>query len=188
MLVHLITSLVVTAIVLLMVWAIYKTRSKRMPGGMYPLVAAISIIAYGIYTEYSWESRTLSQMPESIRVVHEISRPSVFSPWAYLIPRTSQLSLIDSAALRTNEKQPGLIMTDLLIMQRLYPTVRLPMMIDCQKNARADLQADQRFTEGGLPEGVEWVSLKPDHVLLKAACEPDTDPPLDVTQLTVSGA
>lgn len=175
MLVHLIASVLITAIVLVMVWAVYRTRSRRMPGGMYPLVAALCLIGYGIYTEYTWESRTLAQMPASIRVVHEISRPSVFSPWAYLIPRTTQLSLVDTAALKTNKRQPGMVMTDMLIMQRLYPTVRLPMMIDCEKQARADLHGEQRFTRDGLPQGARWIPLEADHPLLRVVCE--TAPP-----------
>ena len=170
MLVHLIASVLVTAIALLLVWAVYRTISRPMPGALYPLIGGACLIGYGIYTEYSWESRTLDQLPESMQVVHRISRPSVFSPWAYLVPRTTQLSLIDSAALRTNDRLPGMVMTDLLIMQRLYPTARVAMMLDCTRHARADLLAEQAFAADGRPLDVDWISLRPDHPLLETAC------------------
>lgn len=170
MIVHLISTLALAAISVLFAWAVFRTLKRPMPRALIPALAAISAIAYGIYSEYTWESRTLAQMPESIEVVHRFQGASVFSPWAYVVPRTDRLSVVDVQASRRHPALPQMIMIDLLFLQRFNPVIRARQLIDCQEFRRADLKAEQAFDEQGLPVDVIWDPLGQDHQLIDVVC------------------
>jgi len=170
MIVHLISTLALAAISVLFAWAVFRTIKRPMPRALIPALAAISAIVYGIYSEYTWEDRTLGQMPESVQVVHRFQGASMFSPWAYVIPRTDRLSVVDMQVTRRNSSLPQMAMIDLLFLQRFNPVIRARQLIDCQEYRRADLKADQEFDEQGLPADVQWDSLDQNHPLIDVVC------------------
>ena len=170
MIVHLITAFAVTAIVIILTWAVYRTLKKPMPRSLIPIMIGGTVIAYGIYSEYTWESRTLEQMPASVEVVNTFSGKSVFSPWAYMIPRTDRLSLVDTNAMLRNPQYPDYVMLDLLLMQRFSPVMQVRQLVDCRKSQRADLTSDPVFDSEGLPENLQWEALPQDHRLVEVAC------------------
>ncbi|ASJ73066.1 hypothetical protein [Granulosicoccus antarcticus] len=170
MLVNLISAIAVSAIVFLLVWAYFRTVKKPMPRALLPILIGGTAISYGIYSEYSWESRTLQQMPASVEVVSTFEGRSVFSPWAYLIPRTDRMSLVDTNTIRRNPEHPDYLILDLLLMQRFSPVMQVRQLVDCQRSQRADLTNDPVFDSEGLPTDLQWETLPEDHRLLEVAC------------------
>lgn len=170
MIVHLISTLALAGLSVLFAWAVFRTIKRPMPRALIPALAAISAIVYGIYSEYTWEGRTLAQMPESVQVVHRFQGASIFSPWAYVISRTDRLSVVDTQVTRRNPSLPQLAMIELLFLQRFNPVIRARQLIDCQEYRRADLTADQDFDEQGLPVDVQWDSLDQNHPLIDVVC------------------
>ncbi|MFK8084114.1 MAG: hypothetical protein AB8B97_27840 [Granulosicoccus sp.] len=170
MIVQLITAIVLAAMCVLFVWAGFRTFKRPMPRSMIPAIAAISAISYGIYSEYTWEGRTLAQMPDTIEVIHQFQGTSAFSPWSYLIPRTDRLSVVDTQTILRNPDLPDLAMIDLLLLQRFSPVVRARQLVDCSSNRRADLTMDQEFDDQGLPLGVQWDPLDDGHALINVVC------------------
>lgn len=171
MIVHLISTFALAALAVLFAWAVFRTLKRPMPRALIPALAALSAIGYGIYSEYTWESRTLAQLPDSIEVVHRLQGTSAFSPWAYIVPRTDKLSVVDTQAALRRPELPHLVIVDLLILQRFNPVIRARQLIDCQQLRRADLKTDQAFDEQGLPMDVQWDSLDNDHPLLGVVCK-----------------
>lgn len=170
MIVHFITAIAVTVVVILFTWALFHTLKKPMPRFLIPMLVGVTIIGYGIYSEYTWESRTLAQMPASFQVVHRASSTSVFSPWSYIVPRTDRLSVVDVDAIRSNPDFPDYSMFDLLLLQRFNPVIRVRQLLDCNGSRRADLTADPVFDDQGLPVNLQWQAVAEGHMLLRIAC------------------
>lgn len=174
MIVQFISAIALAVLAILFCWAIFRTFKKPMPKYLYPMVAAASVIGYGIYSEYTWADRTIAQLPESIVVVHELAGTSVFSPWSFAIPRTDRLSLIDKATIRRNDNLPDHVLSELLLMQRFAPVVRVPQLVDCNGRRRTDVTDNASFGEDGLPVNAQWENLDAGHPLLRVLCEQTT--------------
>ena len=171
MIVHIISAMALAALAVLFAWALFRTIKKPMPRALIPTLAAMSVIVYGIYSEYTWEGRTLDQLPGSVEVVHRFQGTSGFSPWAYIFPRTDRLSVVDTADIRRNPALPQLVIANVLFLQRFNPVIRARQLIDCGSYRRADLTKDQTFDQQGLPLDTQWDTLEADHPLIAAVCE-----------------
>lgn len=171
MIVQFISAIALAILATLFCWAIFRTLKKPMPRHLYPIVAATSVIAYGIYSEYTWADRTIAQLPDSFEVVHQLAGTSMFSPWSFVIPRTDRLSMVDTASIRKNDDLPGYAMTELLLMQRFTPVISVPQLIDCNNNRRTDVTNNVIFGDDGLPTNANWESLDSHHPLLDAVCQ-----------------
>ena len=170
MIVQFISAIALAILALLFCWAIFRTLNKPMPKHLYPIVAAASVIAYGIYSEYTWADRTIAQLPASIEVVHELAGTSMFSPWSFVIARTDRISMVDKASIRRNDDLPDHVMTELLLMQRFAPVIRVPQLVDCTRQRRTDVTNNAQYDEDGLPSNAKWENLDSEHPLLRALC------------------
>lgn len=170
MIVQFISAIALAIIALLFCWAIYRTLKKPMPRHLYPIVAAASVIAYGIYSEYTWADRTIAQLPDSIEIVHELAGTSMFSPWSFVIPRTDRISMIDTSTIRRHNDLPDHVMAELLLMQRFTPVIRVPQLIDCVNKRRTDVTSNATFNEDGLPTNAQWEMLATEHPILRVLC------------------
>lgn len=142
-----------------------------MPRYLIPMLASATAIGYGIYSEYTWESRTLAQMPASVQVVHRQPGKSMFSPWSYLIARTDRISVVDTDTIRTNPRFPNYVMVDLLLLQRFNPVARARQLVDCGGSRRADLISEPVFDTQGLPVDLQWNIVPEEHKLIRVACD-----------------
>ena len=174
MIVQFISAIALAILAVLFCWAIFRTLKKPMPRHLYPIVAAASVIGYGIYSEYTWADRTIAQLPNSFEVVHRLNGTSVFSPWSFVIPRADRISLIDKASIRRNDVLPDYVMTELLLMQRFAPVVRVPQLIDCKAGRRTDVTTNAAFGDDGLPANAQWENLEAEHPMLGVLCRKDT--------------
>lgn len=170
MIVQFISAIALAILALLFCWAIFRTFKKPMPKHLYPIIAAASVIGYGIYSEYTWADRTIAQLPDSIKVVHELAGTSMFSPWSFVISRTDQLSMVDTASIRRNDKLPNYILTDLLLMQRFSPVIRVPQLIDCERQRRTDVTTNATYDNDGLPTNAKWENLDSGHAIVNVLC------------------
>jgi len=170
MIVQFISAIALAILAVLFCWATYRTFQKPMPRHLYPIVAAVSVIGYGIYSEYTWADRTIAQLPDSIEVVHQLAGTSMFSPWSFVIPRTDRISLIDKASIRRNDNLPDHVMTELLLMQRFAQVVRVPQLIDCRGRRRTDVTNNATFGGDGLPTNAQWENLEAEHPILRVLC------------------
>lgn len=170
MIVQFITAFALAALVMVCAWALFKTLKRPMPKYLFPMLASVTAIGYGVYSEYTWASRTLAQMPASVEVVHRHSGKSFFSPWSYLVERTDRMSVLDKASIRTHPEHPNFAMVDLLLMQRFNPVVRARQLVDCERSRRADLVSDPTFDANGLPIDLQWSDVADEHNLIKVVC------------------
>ena len=168
--VRVVAAAVVAAAVLLTVWAVYRTLGRPMPRAAWPMLIAASLIGYGVYDEYSWRSRMLAGLPDSVKVLGTGASRTPLAPWSYLVPRTDRLSVANLDAIRTNPKQPGLRLIELVLLERMRPTLRVREALDCANARTAVLSDDTAFADDGSPVGADWYPLEPDDPRLQELC------------------
>lgn len=154
-----------------LIWLVFRTRRRRAPRFLIPLVTGGSMLAYAIWNEYSWASRAVDALPPGFEVIERIPQRAIWQPWTYAVPRTGRLIVLDRAQLRRNERYPGHVLVDLVLLERLLPARRVLIMLDCVNARQVDVTDAALLTfEGGLPPETAWSAVRQDGRLFQAAC------------------
>jgi len=167
---HLIAVFTIGAVAALLTFAGARLFGRSAPRSVLVLVAGGAMLAYSVYDEYSWAGRMTASLPSQVTVLREYRETSPLSPWTYAFPRAERMTAIDRRSIQRNPGLPGMLMTELLMMQRNQPTRSVPMVVDCPGQRRAFLSADQAFEPDGMPKNPAWERLDPGDPLLEAAC------------------
>lgn len=147
-------------------------RGRTLPRWAMPAAIGASMIGYSIWNEYSWFDRITSALPENVAVVSQAERSVPWAPWTYLKPVTVRFVALDTRMRAFSEQRPGLVLTELLLVERWQPTRRVAVAFDCDHNRRADLRDGTRISPDGTLEGSRWERIEPDSPMLLAACCP----------------
>lgn len=147
-----------------------RLSGRRLPRWMTPASAGLAMIAFTIWSEYHWFTRTTEALPEQIIVTsaNEASQP--YRPWTYLFPQVNRFVAMDTTSLKTNPKFPDQVMVNLLLMARWAPGVEVPVLFDCAGGRRADLLDGITIASDGAVEGADWTTLAPEDPALAEAC------------------
>ena len=171
MIARLLGAAAVTATALLLAWAVARTRGRALPRSAWPILTALSLIGYGVYDEYSWESRTRAALPAEVAVAGRGASRSPLAPWSYLVARVDRLSLIDRRRVRTHPDHPSLRLIEIALLERMRPTLLVNEMVDCAAGRAAALGDATEFGPDGLPGGTRWYPLEPDDARLGIVCD-----------------
>ena len=149
----------------------YRLRGLKPPRFLVPLAAGSAMIAYAVWSDYSWASRTIAGLPDHIVVVKKISTPTPWKPWTYLVPQIDRFIALDRSETRRNERMPGFVLVDVILVARLDAAVTTKQLFDCVNLRRTDVVPSEGFTEDGLPKNPQWVSLDPSDALFLEVCQ-----------------
>lgn len=141
-----------------------------LPKALIPIAAGGAMIGYAIWSEYSWFSRSVAALPESMEVLAQYESRSPLRPWTLLFPFTDRFSAVDMAQLRHNENAPGQVMAKVYLAGRYTGNALVPVLVDCPAARRADLSDGMSFDAEGRIAGAEWSVMAEDDPLLKALC------------------
>lgn len=170
MLVHLVVTVLLAGIACLLLWVFCRQTGRHLPGYALPMVGASIAIAYGVYAEYSWASRMESGLPASIVVLERIDDRSALAPWTWIVPRVERFSAVDLSAIRRHPEYPNLRLSDVLLLQRFSPVLRVPQLVDCEQQRVTDVPTGNGFSQGGLPDGIEWQEREASDNFVSAVC------------------
>lgn len=148
----------------------YRVRGQKPPRYLIPLAAGLAMLGYGVWADYSWASRTIAELPGHVKVVKRIAAPSPWKPWTYLVPQVDRFVAVDTSEVRRNDKLPGLVLAELILVARLEATVTTTQLFDCPKARRTDVIASEGFTEDGMPKNPDWEPLDPADELYAQIC------------------
>lgn len=139
-----------------LVLVLNRVLGGRLPRWAMPVAAGAAMLAYAIWSEYSWDARTALGMPEGLTVVETVEEGIFYKPWTYLVPQVTRLVAADLGTMRTNPNAPTIRLVDLYFFARWKPPAKIPQLIDCENGARADV------TDAALedPSKADWVSLE----------------------------
>ena len=148
-----------------------RTFSGLIPGWMIPVSAGLAMIGYGIWSEYTWYDRTVATLPETVTILSAPDRHSALRPWTYILPLKDRFMAVDGATVRRNPAVPDQRIAEIMVAARYGAQGRLPVLVDCAKNRRADLVDGVRFDENGAVIGASWQVLEPQGPLERALCQ-----------------
>lgn len=152
------------------VLVIAKATRGRLPRWIVPGAAGAAMIAFTIWSEYSWYGRTAEALPEDVVVAWANEDRIVYRPWTYLFPQTNRFLAVDLRSERTHDELPGQRMVDLYLMGRWAPNRQVTVVVDCEGQRRADLVGGVApGPDGALPADA-WVDLPADDPVLATAC------------------
>ena len=149
------------------VLAINLATRGRLPKWAMPLAAGAAMIAMAIWFEMSWASRTESALPEGVVVAETVSQSAWWRPWTYVWPQATRLVAVDTGSIRTNPAAPGTRLVDLYLFARGQPPSKVPQLIDCAAQARADV-TDAALAD---PAAAVWRPLTAGSTLAEASCK-----------------
>ncbi|SIO45281.1 hypothetical protein SAMN05444722_2248 [Rhodovulum sp. ES.010] len=143
-----------------------RATGRRLPRWLVPVAAGAAMIGYAVWSEYSWASRTVAGLPEGVVEVDRVAERRPWKPWTYLAPQVTRLMAADVAGAATREDAPGVRLVTLYAFARWQPTRSIPVLVDCDAAARADV------TDAALaaPAQADWRPLGPDDPLIRAVC------------------
>jgi hypothetical protein len=148
-----------------------KVSRGRLPRWIVPAGAGFAMIAFSIWSEYSWFSRTAGDLPEPVVVAWTNSESAPWKPWTYAMPQTTRFVAVDTASIRTNDAQPGQRVVDLYFMGRWAPSQAMRVLLDCQGARRVDLASSADPGNAASGERQAWVQMDPSDPVLTTACD-----------------
>ena len=151
----------------------YRPRGRKPPRYMIPLAAGLAMIGYAVWSDYSWASRTIAELPDHVTVVKKIPSSAPWKPWTYLFPQVDRFIALDSSEIRRNENLPGFVLAEVILVARLEPAVTTRQLFDCRQVRRTDIIASDSFTAEGMPQNPEWVPLDRTDALFERLCGVD---------------
>jgi hypothetical protein len=143
---------------------------RRLSRAFVPLAAGAAMIAFTIWSEYSWYPRTKAQLPEDVLVVSVNESRALYRPWTYLSPYIDRFAAVDVARLLRNENLKDQVLVPMLFMGRWAPGAEIPIVVDCAGSRRAKLGDDMAFDDAGAVLNADWVSVEADDPILEAVC------------------
>ena len=152
----------------------YRTFGRKAPRYLPPLLAALAMIGYNVWDEYTWAGRTIAALPAHIEVVETYGDSAPWKPWTYAFPETVRFVALDTASLRRNERLPGYVLAEFILVARRSPTAAVRQLFDCRGQRQADVLPTADFEAGGLPQDRDWTPVASDDTLFKAACAGST--------------
>lgn len=154
----------------LFTWALYRARRKRAPRMLIVSMIGVSMLAYALWADYSWSGRTERALPAGVAVIEEIPGRYVWKPWTYVFPQVDQLIAVDTGGLRRNERFPGVVMVDLILLERWQGARRVVQLVDCTHRRSLDVTDAGTLPTDALPPPDAWDSLKSDSRFFRAIC------------------
>ncbi|MCB1388569.1 MAG: hypothetical protein KDK12_05400 [Rhodobacteraceae bacterium] len=141
----------------------------RVGRWIYPATVALGMVAYTVWSEYTWADRTIDALPQ-LALATESGDPVFYRPWTYVFPQTTRMIAVDLAQTRTHPDQPDLVMTRIVLIARWQPIRAVMVVFDCRAHARADLIEGVELNADGTLEGASWHPLEADDAVMHTAC------------------
>ncbi|MBA5777184.1 hypothetical protein H2509_08600 [Stappia sp. F7233] len=151
-----------------------KLTGKRLPRWIFPAGAALGMLTFHIWNEYTWFDRTAADLPAHVAVAETYTTSTVIQPWTLVFPRINRYAAVDLSTVKTNDKAPGYRLAEVYLVTRFTPTAATQQIFDCPGGRRAFLGRSDTFGEDGLPEGAAWESLDKTDPMLSKVCSAPT--------------
>lgn len=149
-----------------LVFALAHLSGGRLPRYAAPAAAGLAMLAYAIWSEYTWAARTAGTLPEGVEVLVEVPESRPWKPWTLVVPQVTRFMALDRAGVQSNPEAPGVLLADVYLFARWNPPARVPQFVDCANRALAEV-SDAALAD---PSQAAWRSAPEDDPLLEALC------------------
>jgi hypothetical protein len=141
-----------------------------LPRWIVPVTAGAAMIAFAIWSEYSWFDRTRGALPEEFVIVSQSESSAPWRPWTYLRPMIDRFAAVDTGSVGTNEAFPDMRIAETYFWARWAPVTRVTVAFDCAERRRAPMVEGVGIAEDGSIVGAEWIEVPADDPSLAAVC------------------
>lgn len=151
---------------------IRKLSKQKSPKWLVPAFAGMTMLGFQIQGEYEWYDHQISLLPKGVMVVKAIEENTPWRPWSYIFPPTMRFIAADVVNSAANKIAPNLILVDLYFFERHSLAKRVPQIIDCVNEARADFTQSFSATNTSIPTDSDttWYPLDSNDPLITALC------------------
>lgn len=147
-----------------------KTLRLKLPKRVYPIVAALAILAMTLWSRYSWAERVESALPQTEQVISRLDYQSVLEPWTYVVPRLGGLLVVDHSLTQTNPDHPAVRLVTTKLYEQNVDTLELQQFVDCGAKRRAPVAPGLPLAQNGLPPEEAWIGGGEPAPLYAAVC------------------
>ncbi|MCH8500227.1 MAG: hypothetical protein LAT63_17280 [Marinobacter sp.] len=146
--------------------AIRSLSRKRAPKWMIPVFAAIGMLSYQIYNEYTWFDHKQTLLPPEAIVIATEERRIAWRPWSYLVPQVTSFTVLDTQSIRRELPQEDVAQFYLYRFERNYADVVTSQvyLLHCSRQELLPLGND------GEPKVDRLRQLSPDTPLFNQIC------------------
>lgn len=159
----------VTAVACAGLWLIArKVLGERLPRWSMPAAAALGLISFTVWSEYSWFSRVSAQLPDGVKVISAPRDPQALRPWTFLAPLVTHFAAVDTRSMRPNPQNEALMLAQVYAFARWRGMTEGYVVVDCAGSQSVMLTGDTTFDDTGTLVGGTWTPA--DAALLGATC------------------
>jgi hypothetical protein len=141
-----------------------------LPTWMVPIAAAVAMLSYHVWQDYNWHTTVTKALPETVVVTQSYASKSPLQPWTYVVPRYTRFIAVDKATMQVNPNLPGMVLAEMVLVQRYNPAVVVRQIVDCKLGRNADLLQENPIDETGMPTGLTWRDLGLDDPKIAKVC------------------
>lgn len=145
--------------------------ARRLPRWTIPMSAGAAMLAFQIYSEYTWFSHQKSLLPNDVVVAKNIEETSVWRPWTFFAPQTIRFIAVRVSEGAINKLNPDVVLAELYFFERRHMAKKVPQVFHCAEMARADFSEELKIPEPGDKAGEQWLALPADDPVLLAVCQ-----------------
>lgn len=138
-----------------------------LPRWSVPVAAGAAMLAYAVWSEYTWAGRTVAGFPDGVEVLTTVEETRFWKPWTYVVPQTTRIMALDRAGVQTKADATGVLLADVYLFARWTPPAKRPQLVDCEDGARADVSTAALAD----PDNATWRSVADDDPLMEALCQ-----------------
>lgn len=135
-----------------------------------PVAAGAAMLGVTIVNEYTWYDRTRDNLPDGVVVAHAHESREVYRPWTYLFPYVDRFAAVDQASIRTHPDRPARRIVKLLFYGRWQQPRQARVVVDCDRQLRAQLTGEVRFGPDGQLANVDWRKVEADDPVQRTSC------------------
>ncbi|KKO44240.1 hypothetical protein WG68_16510 [Arsukibacterium ikkense] len=143
---------------------------KKAPRWLIPVFAAIGMLGFQVQSEYNWYQHQAGLLPEGVVVVRTVEQQAPWRPWSYVYPQTLRFIAADIANAAPNQRNNAIWLVDLYFFERRLSAKRVPQVVHCQQQARADFTEQLVIPAPGVAIGSGWQKLANNDPLIVALC------------------
>lgn len=136
---------------------------------LYPATVAAGMLAFTMWSEYSWPSRAVASQPALVLAAHN-QHSVAYRPWTYVWPQQTQLITVNTAMLDRHALNPALVMTQLVLIGRWRPLQSVLAIFDCANHASVAVEDGVTLNPDGTLEGATWTELAASDPVLATVC------------------
>jgi hypothetical protein len=94
-----------------------------------PAGIGLSMVVYSVWSDYSWYSRAVDQLPDGAQILLVGRDKQPWAPWTYLVPVATRFAALDPASI--SDASQGTRNAQIMLVERRGQTVIVPQDFDC---------------------------------------------------------